>query len=124
MPGKPATAEMGSWEEPFNQKTPMSADCTASAACASVVPIYFVVEPIERWPSACFTRARFTLPATRWEAKLCFRTCGCLFSPGKPASFATAWKIRKNCVGSNRPPVCEVNRKAEQGTHRYRSGVL
>jgi hypothetical protein len=96
----------------------MRADCTASAACASVVPTYFIVEPIERCPTACFTKARFTLLATRWEQMECFKICGCFFSAGKPAASATDWKIRNSCVRSNRPPFCDVKRKSEPSAGR------
>jgi hypothetical protein len=33
------------------------------------------VEPIDLWPSWCFTRARLTFAATRWLASECFNAC-------------------------------------------------
>ena len=40
------------------QNSDMRANCTASAACQSVVPTYIMVELMLQWPKACLTRAR------------------------------------------------------------------
>ena len=42
--------------------------------------MYSIVLLMLRCPSACLTKARLTLPATRCDASECFRICGCRFS--------------------------------------------